>query len=115
LLKEANSIHTSGKLVQIALTFLILGIAVIWCHSFTKLTGAGGKCTVGSLSKFFTLLCNFLSTLLLILYPSQTPSDDPANDFVNNLFNSSEGGSTDGNPWYNSGGGGLTGGDPWYY
>jgi hypothetical protein len=114
LLKVANYIHTRGKLVQIVLTFLILGIAVIWCHSFTKLTGAEGKFTVGSLYKLFTLLCTFLSTLLLILYPSQAPYD-PANDFINNLFNSSRGGSTDGNPWYNSRGGGLTGGDPWYY
>jgi hypothetical protein len=38
-----------------------------------------------------------------------------ANEFLNNLFNSSGGGSTDGDPWYNSGGGGSTGNDPWYY
>jgi hypothetical protein len=44
------------------ITFLILGIAVIWCHS-TKLTGVRGKCiAVDSLSKLFTLLCIFLST-----------------------------------------------------
>jgi hypothetical protein len=105
-----------GKLVQIMLTFLILGIAIIWCHSFTKLTNAGGKCTAtGSLSKHFTLFCTFLSTLLLILYPSQPASNDPAIEFLNNLFNSSGGGSTDGNPWYNSGGGGSTSGDTWYY
>jgi hypothetical protein len=35
----------------------------------------------------------FLSTLLLILYPSQPASDDSGNDFINNLFNSSGGGS----------------------
>jgi hypothetical protein len=35
------------------LTLLILGIAVIWCHSFTKLTGVEGKYTAAdSLSKF---------------------------------------------------------------
>jgi hypothetical protein len=44
-------------------------------------------------SKLFTLLCIFLSTLLLILYPSQAASDESANDFINNLFNSSGGGS----------------------
>jgi hypothetical protein len=49
-------------------------------------------------SKLFTLLCTFLSTLLLIIYPSHAALDDPANDFVNNLFNSV--------------GGGLNGGDP---
>jgi hypothetical protein len=38
-----------------------------------------------------------------------------ANEFLNNLFNSSRGGSTNGDPWYNSGGGGSTGDDPWYY
>jgi hypothetical protein len=96
------------------LTFFILGITVNWCHSFTKLTDTGGKCTTSSLSKFFTLLCTFLSTLLLILYPSQVASDDLVNDFINNLFNRSGGGSTDGDPWYNSRGG-STGGDPWYY
>jgi hypothetical protein len=80
------------------LTFLILGIIVIWCHSFTKLTGARGKCESDSFYKLFTLLCTFLSTLLLILYPSQAASDDPVNDFINNLFNSF--------------GGDLTGGDP---
>jgi hypothetical protein len=37
----ANSIHTRDKLVQIVLIFLILGIAIIWCHYFTKLTSAG--------------------------------------------------------------------------
>jgi hypothetical protein len=82
------------------LTFFILGIAVIWCHFFTKLTGGGEKCTTGSLSKLFTLLCIFLSTLLLILYPSLAASDNPANDFVNNLFNSSGGGLTNDDPWY---------------
>jgi hypothetical protein len=96
------------------LTFLILGITVNWCHSFTKLTGAEEKYTTGSLSKLFTLLCTFLSTLLLILYPSRVALDDPVNDFINNLFNSSGGGSTSGDPWYSSRGG-LTGGDPWYY
>jgi hypothetical protein len=85
------------------------------CHSFTKLTSVRGKCTADSLSKLFTLLSNFLSTLLLILYHLQTPSDDPANDFINKLFNSFGGGSTGGDPWYNYGGGGSTGGDPWYY
>jgi hypothetical protein len=96
------------------LTFLILGIAVIWCHSFTKFTGAGRKCTTaGSLSKYFTLVCTFLSTLLLILYHSQLASNDLANEFLNNLFNSSGGGSTDGDPWYNSEGG-STGDNPWY-
>jgi hypothetical protein len=34
------------------LNFLILGIAVIWCYSFTKLTGAEGKCTADSLLTF---------------------------------------------------------------
>jgi hypothetical protein len=96
------------------LTFLILGITVNWCHSVTKLTSAGGKCTTGSLSKLFTLLYTFLSTLLLIIYPLQVASDDPVNDFVNNLFNCSGGGSTGGNPWY-SFRGGSTGGNPWYY
>jgi hypothetical protein len=80
LLKVANSIPIRDKLVQIMLTFLILGIAVIWCHSFTKFIGAEGKYTTGSLSKFFTLLCTFLSTLLFIIYPSQMTLDDPAND-----------------------------------
>jgi hypothetical protein len=96
------------------LTFPILRIIVIWCHSFTKLTGAGGKCIADSLSKLFTLLCIFLSTLLLILYPSQAASDDSTNDFINNLFNSSRGGSIGSNLWYSSRGG-PTGGDPWYY
>jgi hypothetical protein len=114
LLKVANSIHTRGKLVQIVLPLLILGITIIWCHSFTKLTGVGGKCPTSSLAKLFTLLCTFLSTLLLIVYPSQAASDDSANYFINNLFNSSGGGSTGGDPWYNSGGG-STNGDPWYY
>jgi hypothetical protein len=114
LLKVANSIHTRGKLVQIVLTFLILGIVVIWCHSFTKLTGVGEKCIAGSLSKLFTFLCTFLSTLLVIIYPSQAASDDLANDFINNLFNSSGGGLADSNPWYSSSGGPIDG-DPWYY
>jgi hypothetical protein len=96
------------------LTFLILDIAANQCHSFTKLPSAGGKCTTGSLSKLFTLLCTFLSTLLLILYPLQVASGDPANDFINNLFNRSRASSTSGDPWYNSRGG-STGGDPWYY
>jgi hypothetical protein len=34
-------IHTTGKHVQIMQTFLILSIAIIWCHFFTKLTGIG--------------------------------------------------------------------------
>jgi hypothetical protein len=74
------------------------------------------KClrTVGSLSKLFTLIYTFLSTLLLILYPSQVASDDLTNDFINNHFNSSGGGSTGGDPWYSSEGG-STGGDSWYY
>jgi hypothetical protein len=76
---------------------------------------SGKKCTTCSLSKLFTLLCTFHNILLLILYSSQAPSDDPANDFVNNLFNSSGGGSTGGDPRYNSGGRGSTDGDPWYY
>jgi hypothetical protein len=97
------------------LTSLILGIAINWCHSFTKHIGVGGKFTTSSLSKLFTLLCTFISTLLLILYPLQPASDDPGNDFINNLFNSSGGGSIGDDPWYNSGGGGLTGGDPCYY
>jgi hypothetical protein len=98
------------------LTFLILGITVIWCHSFTKLTGAGGKyTTAGSLSKLFTLFYTFLSTLLLIIYHSQPASNDPPNEFLNNIFNSSREGSTDDEPWYNFGGGGSTDDDPWYY
>jgi hypothetical protein len=97
------------------LTFLILGIAVIWCHS-TKLIGVGGKCTTAcSLLKLFTLVYTFLSTLLLILYPSQLASNNPANEFLNILFNSSVGSSTNGDPWYNSRRGGSTGDDPWYY
>jgi hypothetical protein len=96
-------------------TFLILGIVVIWCHSLTKLTSAGGKCIAGSFSKLFTLLCTILSTHLLILYPYQAAPDDSANDFINDLFNSSEGGSTGNNPLYSSGGGGSIGDDLWYY
>jgi hypothetical protein len=69
------------------------------------------QCTTTSLSKLFTLFCTFLSTLLLIIYPSQPASDDPENDFVNNLFNTSGGGSIGDDSWYNSGGGG----DPWYH
>jgi hypothetical protein len=116
LLKVANYIHIREKLVQIVITFFILGIAVIWCHSFTKFISAGRKCTAsGSLSKLFTLVCTFLSTLLLTLYPLQPVLNDPANEFLNNLFNSSEGDSTDADPWYNSGGGGSTGDDPWYH
>jgi hypothetical protein len=97
------------------LTFLILGIAVNWCHSFTKLIDAGEKCTTGLLFKLFTLLCTFLSILLLILYPSKPASDDPTDDFVNNLFNISGGGSISGDPWYNSERGGSTGNDHYYY
>jgi hypothetical protein len=115
LLKVANSILTRGKLVQIVLTFLILGITIIWCHSFTKLTDAGENAHQVHFLNFFTLVYTFVSTLLLILYPLQAASDGPANDFVNNLFNSSRGGSTGGDPWYSSGGGGSTGDDPWYY
>jgi hypothetical protein len=81
-------------------TFLILRIAIIWCHSFTKLTGVRGKCTTGSFSKLFTLLCTFLFTLLFIIYPLHAASVDLANDFINNLFNSSGGGSIGGDPWY---------------
>jgi hypothetical protein len=110
LLKVANFIHTRGKLVQIVLTVLMLGVTVNWCHS-TKLTGVGGKCTTGSHSKLFTFLYTLLSILLLILYPSQPASDDPGNNFVNNLFNSSGGGSIGDDSWYNSGGGGSTCGD----
>jgi hypothetical protein len=62
MLKVANSIHTRCKLVQIVLTFLVIGITVIWCHSFTKLTGAGGKSTSGLLLNI--LLC-FVSFYLL--------------------------------------------------
>jgi hypothetical protein len=98
------------------LTFLILGITVIWCHSFTKFTCVRRKCTAaGSLSKYFTLICTFLSTLLLILYPSHPALNDLANEFFNNLFNSSGEDSTDNDPWYNSRGGGSTGDDHWYY
>jgi preprotein translocase subunit SecY len=82
------------------LTFLILGIVVIWCYSFTKVTGAGRKYIADSLSKLFTLFCIFVYTLLLIIYPSHAASDDPVKDFGNNLFNSFGGGSTDGDPWY---------------
>jgi hypothetical protein len=98
MLKVANSIHTRGKLVQIVLTFFIIDIVVIWCHSFTKLTGAKEKIHSRFTSKHFTLLCIFLSTLLLIVYPSQEALDDPINEFVNNLFNSSGGGSNDDDP-----------------
>jgi hypothetical protein len=116
LLKVANCIHIREKFVQIVLTFLILGITIIWCHSFTRFTDTERKCiVVGSLSKHFTLVCTFLSTLLLIIYPSQPASNNLANEFLNNLFNSSGGGSTEGDPWYNSGGGGSTSDDPWYY
>jgi hypothetical protein len=41
------------------LTFLILGIVVIWCHSFTILTGAEGKCTAGSLLNFLLYFVPF--------------------------------------------------------
>jgi hypothetical protein len=57
-----------------------------------------GKMNSRFTSKLFTSLCIFLSTLLLIIYPSQEASDDLANDLVNNLINSS--------------GGGLNGDDP---
>jgi hypothetical protein len=50
-------------------------------------------------SKYFILLCIFVSTHLLIVYPSQTALDNPTTQFVNNLFNSSGGGSNDGNPY----------------
>jgi hypothetical protein len=59
LLKVANFIHTRGKLVQIMLNFLILGIAVIWCHSFTKLTGTRGKCIACSLLNFLLYFIPF--------------------------------------------------------
>jgi hypothetical protein len=62
MLKLANSIHTRGKLVQIVLTFLIIGTTVIWCHSFTKLTGVGGKSTAGL---FLNVLLCFVSFYLL--------------------------------------------------
>jgi hypothetical protein len=62
MLKLANSIHTRGKLVQIVLTFLIISTAVIWCHSFTKLTSVGGKFTAGS---FLNVLLCFVSFYLL--------------------------------------------------
>jgi hypothetical protein len=45
-------------------------------------------------SKYFTLLCIFLSTLLLIIYPLQAASDKPATQFINNMFNSLEGAQT---------------------
>jgi hypothetical protein len=82
------------------LTFLILGITIIRCHFFTKLTGARGKCTSDLLSKLFILLCTFPSTLLLILYPLQVASKDLANGFINNHFNNSGGDSIDNDPWY---------------
>jgi hypothetical protein len=50
MLKIANFIHTRGKLAQIVLTsvnFLIIGITIIWCHSFTKLTNVGAKFITG--------------------------------------------------------------------
>jgi hypothetical protein len=43
--------------------------------------------------KLFTLLCIFLSTLILIVYPLQAALNDMENEFINNLFNSSGGGS----------------------
>jgi dolichyl-phosphate-mannose--protein O-mannosyl transferase len=81
------------------LTFLILGITVIWCHSCTKLTSIGEMHNRFTY-KLFILLYTFLSTLLLILHPSQVASDNPTNDFVNNLFNSSGGGSNDSDSWF---------------
>jgi hypothetical protein len=69
MLKVANSIHTRGRLIQIVLTFLIIGITIIWCHSFTKLAGARGKSTIGLLLNtlvyfiFFYLL--FYSSYIL--------------------------------------------------
>jgi hypothetical protein len=129
LRQVANFIHTRGKVVQIVLTFLNLGTAVNWCHSFTKLTGAGEKCTpADSLSK----LLHCFEHLYLLIYSSyilsQPASNDLTNGFINNLFNISEGGSIggnhlhnsgggtiDGDPLYNSGGGGLTDADFWYY
>jgi uncharacterized membrane protein len=62
MLKVTNSIYTRGKLVQIVLTFLIIGIVVVWCHSFTKLIGAGGKSIAGLLSN---ILLYFVSFYLL--------------------------------------------------
>jgi Ca2+/Na+ antiporter len=95
MLKVANSIHTRDKLVQIMLTFLIIGITVIWFHSFIKLTNAKEKCTIGLLLNI--LLC--FVYLYLLFYSSYIPhneaSDDPTNKFVNNLFNSSGGSSND--------------------
>jgi hypothetical protein len=41
------------------LNFLILGIVVIWCHSFTKLTSVGGKYTAGSLLNFLLYFVPF--------------------------------------------------------
>jgi hypothetical protein len=98
MLKLANSIHTRGKLIQIMLIFFIIGITIIWCHSFTKLTDVGGKIHNRFAFKHFTLLCIFLSTLLLIVYPLQAASDDPTNEFINILCNSSEGGSNGDDP-----------------
>jgi hypothetical protein len=48
------------------LTFLIIGIAIICCHSFTKLTDAGGKCRADALLKF---LLSFVSFDLLFYSP----------------------------------------------
>jgi hypothetical protein len=50
-------------------------------------------------SKYFTLLCIFLSTLLLIIYPLQAASDKLATQFINNMFNSSGGGSNNNNAY----------------
>jgi hypothetical protein len=48
------------------LTFLILGIIVICCHSFTKLTDAGEKCIA-------YLLLNFYFALYLYIYSFTHP------------------------------------------
>jgi hypothetical protein len=51
------------------LTFLILDIIVNWCHSFTNLTGAGGKCTAaGSFSKLFWFCFEHLYLLFYSSY-----------------------------------------------
>jgi hypothetical protein len=50
-------------------------------------------------SKYFTLLCTFLYTLILVIYPSHGASDDVGYDFLNNLFNSFGGGSSNDDPW----------------
>jgi hypothetical protein len=47
------------------LTFFMIGITIIWCHSFTKLTGTGEKSTTGSLLN--TLVCFICFYLLFYL------------------------------------------------